>query len=250
MNIANTILRSLHLLEKTYTDWQYRGIRYATARLLEKTIERLDRVQTVAIVEDDRAIIGINRSWSNDYGIAIEGWLLSKQEPLQNVKICIGDRCVSISHWHRRRDVSILYPQYCQDDRCGFVVYIPRLSQHQVEFRFASGDRSFSKTVSFPGSQPLPPANTDRVGGLFEEFCQLVNDRHLHVLEIGSRIVGDNSQSRRSLFPNAASYTGFDYYPDDNTDVVGDAHQLSKYFGDRQFDAIFSLSVLEHLAMP
>jgi hypothetical protein len=39
-------------------------------------------------------------------------------------------------------------------------------------------------------------------------------------------------------------------YPDANTDVVGDAHRLSSYFPGRRFDAVFSLSVLEHLAMP
>jgi SAM-dependent methyltransferase len=32
--------------------------------------------------------------------------------------------------------------------------------------------------------------------------------------------------------------------------VVGDAHKLSQYFADEKFDAVFSLSVFEHLAMP
>jgi SAM-dependent methyltransferase len=62
--------------------------------------------------------------------------------------------------------------------------------------------------------------------------------------------VSPGSRSKRDLFPRARSYVGFDYHPDSNTDVVGDAHRLSEYFGAGEFDAVFSISVLEHLAMP
>jgi hypothetical protein len=86
-------------------------------------------------------------------------------------------------------------------------------------------------------------------GDIFKEFQRRVNGDHLHVLEIGSRIVTPGSTSKRSLFHNAASYTGFDYYKDDNTDVVGDAHRLSRYF-QSHFNAIFSIAVLEHIAIP
>ena len=49
----------------------------------------------------------------------------------------------------------------------------------------------------------------------------------------------------------AASYVGFDFYPGENVDVVGDAHKLSSYFGhDEKFDLIFSSAVFEHLHMP
>lgn len=66
------------------------------------------------------------------------------------------------------------------------------------------------------------------------------------ILEVGSRnVVGGET---RKLFSNA-NYTGFDYYPGDNVDVVGDAHELSKHF-DKQFDLIYSSAVFEHLAMP
>ncbi|WP_301947686.1 methyltransferase domain-containing protein [Planktothrix agardhii] len=63
-------------------------------------------------------------------------------------------------------------------------------------------------------------------------------------------MVSPGSASKRPLFPDYKSYTGFDYYPDSNTDVVGDAHKLSQYFRNQKFDAIFSISVFEHLAMP
>jgi SAM-dependent methyltransferase len=70
----------------------------------------------------------------------------------------------------------------------------------------------------------------------------------MDVLELGSRVVtGANCRSR---FSNAR-YIGFDFYPGENVDVAGDAHQLSSYFPDgRQFDLIFSSAVFEHLHMP
>jgi SAM-dependent methyltransferase len=74
------------------------------------------------------------------------------------------------------------------------------------------------------------------------------NKEGMRVLELGSRVVtGANFRSRFSK----ADYVGFDFYPGENVDVVGDAHRLSSYFGpDERFDLIFSSAVFEHLAMP
>ncbi|MGB6868215.1 MAG: methyltransferase domain-containing protein [Acidobacteriaceae bacterium] len=69
----------------------------------------------------------------------------------------------------------------------------------------------------------------------------------LSVLEIGSREVTGPS-SARETFRNHR-YTGFDYYPGRNVDVVGDAHRLSSYFSER-FDLVFSQACFEHFAMP
>ena len=72
------------------------------------------------------------------------------------------------------------------------------------------------------------------------------NKEGVEILEIGARNV--TGEPLRNLFFKA-NYTGFDYYPGENVDVVGDAHELSKYF-DRKFDLIFCSAVFEHLAMP
>lgn len=74
------------------------------------------------------------------------------------------------------------------------------------------------------------------------------NRKGFNILEIGSREVTGKSDARER-FSNA-DYVGFDIYPGPNVDVVGDAHKLSKYFGDRRFDMIYSRAVFEHLAMP
>ncbi len=81
-------------------------------------------------------------------------------------------------------------------------------------------------------------------GFLEQEF----NKPGLKVLEIGSRVVtGTNLRARFSK----ADYVGFDFYPGENVDVVGDAHRLTEYFAkDEKFDLIFSSAVFEHLHMP
>jgi len=49
---------------------------------------------------------------------------------------------------------------------------------------------------------------------------------------------------------NKADYVGFDLYPGENVDIVGDAHRLSTYFDAEEFDLVFSSAMFEHFAMP
>lgn len=68
------------------------------------------------------------------------------------------------------------------------------------------------------------------------------------VLEVGARARSGNLY--RSWLPAGATYVGFDILPGENVDVVGDAHRLSSFLPAEGFDAIFSVSTMEHLAMP
>lgn len=74
------------------------------------------------------------------------------------------------------------------------------------------------------------------------------NKKGVRILEIGSRVVTGSNFS--TYFPDA-DYVGFDIYPGNNVDIIGDAHKLSSYFSaDEKFDLIYSSAVFEHLAMP
>jgi hypothetical protein len=79
-------------------------------------------------------------------------------------------------------------------------------------------------------------------------LSQTFNVEGKRVLEIGSRnVTGANHRQRF----NRAEYVGFDFYPGENVDVVGDIHRLSACFkGQERFDLIFSSAVFEHLYMP
>jgi hypothetical protein len=82
-----------------------------------------------------------------------------------------------------------------------------------------------------------------------EYLFTLGNKKDLRILEIGSREVTGSSQARQR-FSNA-EYVGFDYYPGNNVDVVGDVHRLSSYFKQgEQFDIIYTAACFEHFAMP
>lgn len=74
------------------------------------------------------------------------------------------------------------------------------------------------------------------------------NKPGMRILEIGSRNVTGTSSKR---FFDAAEHVGFDFYPGENVDLVGDAHRLASYFrDDERFDLVFSSAVFEHLYMP
>lgn len=75
-----------------------------------------------------------------------------------------------------------------------------------------------------------------------------INRPGLEVLEIGSRLVVARALWKEYL-PDV-QYTGFDYLPGPNVDVVGGAHRLSQYLTGRQFDFVFSCAVFEHLVCP
>jgi SAM-dependent methyltransferase len=84
---------------------------------------------------------------------------------------------------------------------------------------------------------------------LFRRFVAEVNAIPTpRIVELGSRMRSGNKYT--SGFRKDVAYTGFDIVPGDNVDVVGDAHELSKHLESSTFDALFSISVFEHLAMP
>ncbi|MBI5827443.1 MAG: class I SAM-dependent methyltransferase [Deltaproteobacteria bacterium] len=80
----------------------------------------------------------------------------------------------------------------------------------------------------------------------FSFFRQEVNKLEKYrILELGAR-----NGNVKASFTGYEEYIGFDIHPGEGVDVVGDGHCLSKYFPEERFDAVMSVSVFEHLAMP
>jgi SAM-dependent methyltransferase len=85
----------------------------------------------------------------------------------------------------------------------------------------------------------------DPYHAVFGDFVARANElRDYRVLELGSR--GAQVDPRLSGF---AEYVGFDIHAGPNVDVVGDVHCLSQLVWG-PFDAVYSISTFEHLAMP
>jgi len=196
---------------------------------------------------------GIDQTWSHDGCVGIRGWLIHKKGGISKAAVEVDGAAVPITNWHPRLDIGDTIPGLDDEalKRCGFWVQVPRLARHRIGLTGTDGTRPGRIEFEVLAKvRPVEHTPAIEARGLFNGFIDLVNENEMHVLEIGSRVVAPGSDSKRALFGRAGSYTGFDYYADANTDVVGDAHRLSDYFPDRKFDAVFSYSVLEHLAMP
>ncbi len=95
----------------------------------------------------------------------------------------------------------------------------------------------------------VPNSNIVSHKNFLNHLFQIANKPGFRILEVGSREVTGKSRARTSF--SAADYIGFDFYPGNNVDVVGDAHKLSSYFTDQEkFDLIYSSACFEHFAMP
>lgn len=187
--------------------------------------------------------------WQTTQGLAVRGWILTEDGPPDSLEIWLGDEQIPIASWHTRPDIVAKYPQFRSGEKCGFWFYLPAAAHDQINIRVLTAAGVMERAVDI-AAKPASSAETVNDGPrLFEKFRREVNEQKLSVLEIGSRVGCPASTSKRHLFPGAREYTGFDYYPGENTDVVGDAHVLSAHFQNR-FDALFSVAVLEHLAMP
>lgn len=90
-----------------------------------------------------------------------------------------------------------------------------------------------------------PPLHTSH--DKWQQFLlDLINERGLSVLEVGSREVTGKSFFRDRI----SNYTGFDIHAGANVDVIGDAHRLSTFFPEKKFDLVLSSSCFEHFAAP
>jgi SAM-dependent methyltransferase len=84
---------------------------------------------------------------------------------------------------------------------------------------------------------------------IFRSFIEETERQHAgRILEFGSRARSGNIN--KGLFRNYREYVGLDIIEGVNVDVVGDIHQLSRYFDEEKFDFVFSIATFEHLAMP
>lgn len=202
------------------------------------------------LLYDDDVLVGIDHTWSTDYYLGVRGWMISKKGPLKNVEFRIGELSVPITQWLPRPELAEICAKHGCDINVGFQIVVPRKVRHELAITAMTDTGPLEKTATILGSDPIKPQNF-RIdsGQLFENFREYINQGK-RVLEIGSRVVSPGSSSKRPLFSGASEYIGFDYYGDDNTDVVGDAHKLASYLPGEQFDGVFSLAVFEHLAMP
>jgi len=103
--------------------------------------------------------------------------------------------------------------------------------------------------VSFGVIELLRERETSNPSVALEDkfFGRLAAGSYDRVLDVGGR---DRSLVGDSPFNSASQVTIFDIVEQEGVNVVGDAHELSKFFPPDTFDAVHCRSVLEHIAMP
>jgi SAM-dependent methyltransferase len=199
----------------------------------------------------------LDQVWCDAYGLYLCGWLHCQDQRLESLTVQIGPDSARVRDFHERSDLLKYFPDHPHVVETGFEVYIACRPGVPVQFvvTTARGTRTIdielprrelSPPLARPTKEPWEPDGPQ----FFFDFIDAVNEKHLTVLEIGSRIVGDASGDFRRNVKGAGRYIGFDIHPSPGVDVVGDAHALSSVVGEGAVDAVFSLSVLEHLAMP
>ncbi|HEV2676078.1 MAG TPA: class I SAM-dependent methyltransferase [Aliidongia sp.] len=198
----------------------------------------------------------IDQCWCDAYGLYLKGWLHCHQHRLDALTVHVGPDSARVVDFHDRPDLLNFFADHPHVVHSGFEVYVACRPGVPVGFEVATKAGRRTLAVELPRRELPPPLKQPgkpwAPGGppFFLDFIDMVNDRHLSILEIGSRIVGGASVDFRRNFPGAGNYIGFDIHPAPGVDVVGDAHALSSLVGEGAVDAVFSLSVLEHLAMP
>lgn len=96
---------------------------------------------------------------------------------------------------------------------------------------------------------PLWRRRPDPYDTIFPQFIEAVRAMPAPtIVELGSRNV--TGVTRRDLFPDAGRYVGCDVHPGEGVDKVLDVHRLSEAFDANSVDAIYSISVFEHLVFP
>jgi SAM-dependent methyltransferase len=198
---------------------------------------------------DGEISVNISEYWSDQYGIGIKGWISAAHSRPDDIEFVCDDAVVPVAAWHPREDIVRKAPLGFLGKAWGFWCYLPSTSTPSVTIQRRGSKARHRHQVKLTRHPPkiADPPDTES-GSLFEQFRAEMNRAPGKILEIGSRQVVAGGQSKRGLFPGC-QFVGFDYYRDANTDVVGDAHELSKFFG-CEFDAVFSLAVFEHLALP
>ena len=114
-----------------------------------------------------------------------------------------------------------------------------------IEFTCASGEISILSYHESYSSHYLNSANNRLHTRFIDELKNLPSCK---LLELGGRN-RSGTDTTKSFYKNFTT-TVVDICPGDNVDYVGDAHELSSIFEASTFDAITSVSVFEHLAMP
>ncbi|WP_448207498.1 hypothetical protein [Azospirillum sp. sgz302134] len=210
-------------------------------------------------------VYAIEVFWCDRDGAYLEGWIHAYERKILTLRISAGEDAYEIASFAPRPDVLTHYAEFPFSAESGFKLYLPWRAGTPVTFEVITADDRFVETVELPrspGASRAPYCLTDGSAWqdpspehgpaeeAFAAFQREVNERALVVAEVGARVVSSQMSPLRAAFAGAQRYIGMDIHAAPNVDVVGDAHYIDELIGRDAAGAVFSLSVMEHLAQP
>ncbi len=133
----------------------------------------------------------------------------------------------------------------------GFEVYLPGPPDIELEFSGLSGNTGVRSVVSVP-RHPLPVVPSAIIGPLWGEAMAsaVAASPEGRVLALGMRTASEQNDAMvRAHFPGR-EVVGVDIHPGLGVQVVADAHELDRTFGEESAAIVYSGSLLEHVAAP
>jgi hypothetical protein len=190
---------------------------------------------------------GLSHCWRDGRHIFAQGWIIAPGQRIARLEVeqPTGRHPVAITQ-SPDRDDAVFFSAFVED----------RL---QSELRLVVGAASGICIEGNVNLTAAPDHAAELAADAAEEavnqaalarFADEVNTRRLELLELGGRVLPNTASAWRERFNGASRYIGFDIHEGPGVDVAGDAHRLSEIIGREAVDAIFSVAVLEHIAMP
>ncbi len=186
--------------------------------------------------------------------VLIRGWAFHRGLYIVEQGYGLPDGATKISPWQgiRSEDVESVYGKigsharfyfFFQADTSDYKNILPI----QLIFRMSDGSEIRLSDLWMEGVKRGPYGEDHLMGAFHYELGNA--PKGARVLEIGSRMRSGIS-NRNAVVPRHLKFTGIDIMAGDGVDVVGDAHDLTRYFSRNTFDFVYSLNVFEHLLMP
>lgn len=200
----------------------------------------------------------VERFWCDANGLFVEGTIALSAETLSHARLMAGD------------DVAPLEIVSAGAHACRFTGYTAWRAGTPVFLVFDADGTTKAHGLELPRG-PLAPmrwkgrnewdetlakamedeaVDDSNAASSFKHFVRSADAPEMTVAEIGGRVVGDASQAMKRFMPKAGRFLSVDIHASEHVDVVGDAHYLDDLLGAESIDALFSLSVMEHLAYP
>lgn len=202
-------------------------------------------------VGDPRVVLQIDTYWCDASGFYLRGFAHAGDLLIERVTLHNGSRSAG-QRPSAREDVTDIYGAagLTVPPHCGFALYVEGRPGDDVRVELEGASESLSTSVQLP-DHPVPLFETPSANRDLELTGRLLSHAGPGpILLLGWRVPPGTDLAEFEVLFGDRKVVNVDIHPGENVDVVGDVHQLSRFFRPGAFAAAMSASLLEHLAAP